>query len=106
MRVIVRVIVIVMIVMVVVRMGAVAMRRGDRLRPRGRDREAQPPQDAVIVLGRGAGDARIDGPHARAHALQMLGKGVDQRGGEHVAGHAAERVEVDMHVCRSARTGS
>jgi hypothetical protein len=27
----------------------------------------------------------------------MLGKGIQQRGSEHVAGHAAERVEVNVH---------
>lgn len=83
-------------VIVVGRMAAVPMRRR-HLRPGGRDREAQAPQDAVVVLRCRAGDARIDGPHAGAHALKMLGKGIQQRGGEHVAGDAAECVEVDVH---------
>ena len=92
-------------VMVIVSVGMIVMRGVVRvvivpvtgLRPGTRDGEAEPAQDAVIVRPDRAGEARIDRPDAGGHALTVLGKGVQQGRGEHVAGHAAERVEVDVH---------
>ena len=59
--------------------------------------EARTAEDPVIVGPDRAGDARVDRPDAGGHAGLMLGEGVQQGGGEHVAGDAAERVEVDVH---------
>ncbi len=59
--------------------------------------EARAAEDPVIVGPDRAGDARVDRPDAGGHAGLMLGEGVQQGGGEHVAGDAAERVEVDVH---------
>ena len=64
------------------------------------DQEAAALEDAVVVGQHAAGDARpARGAYARRHALGVLGEGVEEGGDEHVAGHAADRVEVDLHAC-------
>jgi hypothetical protein len=64
-----------------------------------RDEEAPSREDAVVeALGRGH-DARrqVEPRQRRAQRPGVLGPGVEQRRGEHVARHAPDGVEMDMH---------
>ena len=61
--------------------------------------EAPSPEDPVRErLGADGDDlvqARLGEP--RRKGVRALGKGVEKGGGEHVAGHAADRIQVDVH---------
>ena len=41
-------------------------------------------------------DGRFQGRNGRAQTLEVLGKGIEQGGAKHVAGDAADRIEVQM----------
>ncbi len=60
------------------------------------DEEASPLQHAVVVRHQLAPHRRERG-HRGAHAGLEIGKGVEQGGGEHVAGDTADGVELDVH---------
>ena len=41
-------------------------------------------------------DGRLQGRDGRAQTLEVLGKGIEQRGAQHIAGDAADRIEKQM----------
>ena len=62
------------------------------------DKEAPAGKHAVAMLGNRAGDA-VEKRHARERLLQarlQVRPQVEKRGDEHVAGNAAQRIEMDF----------
>jgi hypothetical protein len=59
-------------------------------------------QHAIIVRHQPAVDSRSQTTSANAgeHALFMVRKSVKERGDEHVARHAADGIEVELHLYR------
>lgn len=70
-----------------------------------RDDEASTGEDAVIVSDEFAGNPRQGGPDACQHTSFVVRKRIEKGGGEHVAGDAAEGVEMYLHArsCSLAR---
>ncbi len=66
--------------------------------PIARDHEASTGEDAVIVSDEFAGNLRQGGPDARQHTRFLVRKRIEEGGGEHVAGDAAEGVEMYLHA--------
>ncbi len=66
---------------------------------RSLDQKAQAGQNIVPVLDGTAGDVlrQSAGADRLQHSIPQMGKGVQHGGDEHVAGHAADGVEVEMH---------
>lgn len=62
-----------------------------------RDDEAASGQNAVIVSDKFAGDFRQGGSDALQHAGFLVRKSIEKGGGEHVAGDAAEGVQMNLH---------
>ena len=67
--------------------------------------EAAPGKDAVRMRGEGTGDTwgrlrggRVQGSaHATADPRFMLGEGIEESRHDHVAGHATQGIEVNLH---------
>ena len=93
-------VVVVAVMVVVIVMVAVRVRVGGR-RAVERHQEAAPLQHAVVVRHEVAANRR-HGRHGGEHAGLKVGEGVEQRGGEHVAGHAADGIELNVHGRRRA----
>jgi hypothetical protein len=86
----------------VVRAGIMPMRMLVTPGQRRLDYETAALENAVVMRDEVApnGESGRCCLHAGAHAFFVFGKGIEERGNEHVACHATERIEVDLHARR------